>query len=106
MAASQDSHSCMVSDKERVQSMVANLPTELKGKLALALIKELNENEQGAGDHSIKLPQASGGPSVQVCIGTQSNTNIIHPLSHTEAQTIGSKAHLTGGQLRSAMADF
>ena len=74
----------MVSDKERVQSIVANLPTELKGMLALALIKELNDNKQGAYDHTIKLPQASGGPSVQVCVGTQSNTNIIHPLSHTD----------------------
>ena len=82
--------------------MVASLPQELKGKLTLALLKDLQQ-DHGAGDGNLHLRQAKGGHPAKVHVGSLPSTV---PLSHTEAQTLATNAHLTGGQLKSVMADF
>ena len=38
---SQKKHSCSTSDKKTVENMLANIPSHLKGKLAHALVKEM-----------------------------------------------------------------
>ena len=43
----QGTHTCSSTDQERVQAMVHNLPPELKGKLALALLREVQEEQGG-----------------------------------------------------------
>ena len=104
----QGSHTCSSSDLERVEAMMKNLPPELKGKLALALLKEVQE-EQGAGDGVVSLPQPKGGNPTPVKIG-QSSKPLTSPslpsLTHKDVQTMASSAHLTGGQVRSVMADL
>jgi hypothetical protein len=104
----QGSHTCSSSDLERVEAMVKNLPPELKGKLALALLKEVQE-EQGAGDGVVSLPQPKGGNPTPVKIG-QSSKPLTSPslpsLTHKDVQTMATSAHLTGGQVRSVMADL
>ena len=54
-------HTCSASDRERVEGMVANLPEDIKGKLALALLREVQEEQGGAGDWAVGLPQPHGG---------------------------------------------
>ena len=84
--------------------MVTSLPEELKGKLTLALLKEQQEKQGAAGDGQITLHHACGGQPAQVHIGSKPSKP--SPLSHNDAITMGTNAHLTGGQLRSVMEDI
>ena len=59
-------HTCNATDQERVTSLVQSLPSPVKAKLTLALIR--NQKENSSSD-LIALPQLEGGHSVQVTVG-------------------------------------
>ena len=101
-------HTCSASDRERVEGMVANLPEDIKGKLALALLREVQEEQGGAGDWAVGLPQPHGGVPTPVYIGSKAaaSSSASQAFSHTELQALASKAHLTGTQTKSVVADM
>ena len=71
-------HTCKASDMETVRGMVEALPRELKGKLALALLREVKEGQghlqaQDGGAQALVLPQVHGGPPTLVHMGTTSD---------------------------------
>ena len=86
--------------------MTAALPSQLKGKLALSLLREVAA-EQGAGEgDKILLPQAHGGPPTPVKISSSSDSTTTPQLNATEVQAMASSAHLTAGQTRSVLSDL
>ena len=92
------SHTCSAADQARVKAMVQSIPREMKGKLAVALIRDQISKQSNSSTGSISLIDANGGNPVQVTVGTMSNRDEIKPITLREAQTISSKAHLTGRQ--------
>ena len=100
-------HTCRASDMERVEAMVEGLPKEIRNKLTCALLRKARE-EQGAGDGRVVLPQHAGGQPTTVHVGGASSSRAEVPaqLSHLEVQTMASNAHLTGGQVKSVLADM
>ena len=100
--ATQVSHTCSVSDLDRVQGMLESIPPEIKGKLTLALLREIEM--EGAGDRNMVLPQGHGGLPTQVHIGALPAGPGV--LTTSEAQTIATNSHLTGAQLKSVDADL
>ena len=100
--AAQVSHTCSVSDLDRVQGMLESIPPEIKGRLALALLREIGM--EGAGDRNLVLPQVHGGLPTQVHIGALSSGPGV--LTTSEAQAMATNAHLTGAQLKSVAADL
>ena len=101
------SHTCHVSDMHRVRNMVQSIPTELRPKLALALLREHQADISPQSNSSVKLPQVQGGV-VTVTIGKVSTKQQaeISKLSLKEVQMMSSKAHLTGVQQQSILADI
>ena len=98
VAQVQASHTCKASDMKIVTGMVENLPQELKGKLALALLREVQGGQghmQAQGGHSsdkvVVLPQPCGGNPTTVHIGT-SSTSTPSPgpfFTHADVQATG-----------------
>ena len=78
----------------------------MKGKLAVALIRDQICEQSNSSAGSISLIDANGGNPVQVTVGTMSNRDEMKPITLREAQTISSKAHLTGRQQRSIFSDL
>ena len=104
--AGQVSHVCAASDLEIVRGMTAALPAELKGKLALSLLREVAA-DQGAGEgDQILLPQVHGGLPTPVKLSSSSCLTTIPQLNATEVQAMASSAHLTAGQTRSVLSDL
>ena len=97
------SHSCHVSDLERVMALVHSIPKEVRSKLALALI---NEQQEDPTDNTVYLPQPRGGKMVQVTVGKLPAIPELNSLTIKEAQVMSSKAHLTGEQQKSVLADL
>ena len=60
---SQKKHSCPTTDKKTVENMLANIPSNLKGKLAHSLVKEmqLEQKEEEKQSTVVNLPPAEGG---------------------------------------------
>ena len=97
-------HKCSTTDQDRVRSLVQSLPSQVKGKLTLALLKEqqdINSNSEA----TIALPQLNGGHKVQVTVGKVAMKQPV-PLNVKEVQVMSSKAHLTGAQQQSILADL
>ena len=96
-------HTCNVSDMERVEALVHSIPKDVRSKLALALIREQQEDPT---DNTVYLPQSRGGKVVQVTVGKVPAIPEFNPLTLKEAQVMSSKAHLTGEQQKSVLADL
>ena len=106
VAATTGKHTCHANDQDRVQALVGTIPEEIKGKLALALLRDQQE-QQGAGpSSSLSLPQAEGGKPVQVRIGHPPDQPEQKSLSLEQWEVCGAKAHLTGAQKESVAADL
>ena len=106
-------HTCKASDMETVRGMVEALPRELKGKLALALLREVKEGQgplqaEDGGAIALVLPQVHGGPPTLVHMGTTSDppSTSNSSFTHSDVQDMAASAHLTGRQARSVMADI
>ena len=65
---------------------------------------ERKVNASSSEADGILLPQAAGGQPAQVHMGQMQNKDI-HLPSHSQTETLAANAHLTGGQLKSVMAD-
>ena len=99
------SHTCNVSDKERVKSFLESIPENIKGKLTVALLRDQQQLGEPSGS-SITLPQPQGGKPVEVTIGHHSDPPTVEQMSAKEAQVMAAKAHLTGEQQESILADL
>ena len=98
-------HTCIASDQERVTSLVQSLPSPVQAKLTLALIRK--QQKKNSNSDLIALPQLEGGHSVQVTVGKMSVKPLQPvPLNVKEVQVMSSKAHLTGAQQQSILADL
>ena len=96
-------HKCSVYDKERVENLVQTLPDNLKGKMIVAL---LNEQQNKEGSSTLSLPKPEGRKPLKVTVGSIDKPLNIEPLTVKEAQVIANKAHLTGVQQESVLADL
>ena len=103
--ASVSSHKCSVTDQERVQALVKSLPAEVKGKLTAALLKE-QLSADGPSTSTLSLPQAQGGKPLEVNVGHLPAPTQVNPLTVKEVQVMAGKAHLTGAQQESMLADL
>ena len=105
----QINHTCSKSDLDKIRSFLEMIPSQLQGRLALALVKK-QEDEQKVStmkdDRRISLPQVHGGVPTPICIGEIQGSSKQEPMSCSEAQALGIKAGLTGVQLKSVMADI
>ena len=104
-------HTCKASDMETVRGMVEALPRELKGKLALALLREVKEGQghlqaQDGGAHALVLPQVHGGPPGAHGHHLRPPSTSNSSFTHSDVQDMAASAHLTGRQARSVMADI
>ena len=57
-------------------------------------------------DRRISLPQVHGGVPTIICMGKMQGSSKQEPMSCSEAQVLGIKAGMTGGQLKSVTADI
>ena len=101
--ATASSHKCNVSEQARVQALMMSLPDEVKGKLTVALLRE---QQDGEGSSTISLPQPQGGKLLEVTVGRLPDSPEVKQLSLIEVQVIAGKAHLTGEQQESVVADL
>lgn len=75
----------------------------MRSKLTLALIRE---EQSDLMDNTLYLPQARGGKMVPVTVGKVPDKPRLDPMTLKEAQVMSSKAHLTGEQQKSILADL
>ena len=70
---SQKKHFCSTTDKKTVENILADIPSNLKGKLAHALVKEMQlEQKQGEKQPTVmNIPPAEGYKPLQVQIGQE-----------------------------------
>lgn len=97
-------HTCQATDQARVTNLLQSLPSPVKEKLTFALLKDqLEHNSEGV----VNLPQLEGGHRVQVTVG-KCQVKPLQPVSLNvkEVQVMASKAHLTGAQQQSILADI
>ena len=99
------SHSCSATDQQRVKALVETIPKEVKGKLIVALLKE-QKLDCSPGTSKLALPQAHGGPPLEVTVGPTPISPVMEPLTVKEVQVMAGKAHLTGAQSQSVVADL
>ena len=101
----QQTHVCCSSDLDTVKNMLENIPQPIKGKLAHALIKEL-EGESSLAEGSLTLPAPQGGKPMQIKIGTNTHPQELTPLTHTEAVKMTNRAGISGAAQTSILADL
>ena len=65
--------------------MVQSIPREMKGKLAVALIRDQISEQSNSSTGSISLMDANGGNPVQVTVGTLSNRGEMKSITLKEA---------------------
>ena len=85
--------------------MLENIPQPIKGKLAHALIKEL-EGESSLAEGSLTLPAPHGGKPMQIKIGTNTQPQELTRLTHTEAVKMTTRAGISGAAQTSILADL
>ena len=98
----QKTHKCSSSDLSTVNTMLQQIPSSIKPKLASSLLKELVDGE----DLALQLPLASGGKPLSVQLGKQKPPAKLSELTHKEMITMSSKHHLTGPQSSGLWADL
>ena len=89
--ATASSHTCSVTDQERVQSLLQSIPEKVKGKLTAALLKE-QQCSQGPSTSTFSLPQPQGGRPLEVTVGHIPEEPEFNAITVKEAQA---KAKLT-----------
>ena len=98
------SHKCNASDKERVIALAQSIPKDVRAKLVTELLRE--QQKENINPNIIHLPQPSGGRATQIQIGKVVKPSALQPLTMKEVQVMSGKAHLTGAQQTSILADL
>ena len=99
-------HKCNVSDQAMVRALLESIPKEVKAKQAQALIQE--QHQEQSSSSTVSLPQYEGGHAMKITVNPASCVQRLplSPLSLKEVQVMSNKAHLTGAQQESIMADL
>ena len=70
------------------------------------IVALLNEQQNKEGSSTLSLPKPEGRKPLKVTVGSIDKPLNIEPLTVKEAQVIANKAHLTGVQQESVLADL